>query len=142
MNYGKSIVVAFILFAFFIGTLVTVCIRQDVSLVTPDYYQEELVHGEKMTALANANNLSEKPEIILSSNGIRVRYNQLDQLESGEIFILRPNDTQLDHRFKLSTSEENELGFPLNDYKPGLYRIQMKWMMDGKPFMIEQIHTQ
>jgi hypothetical protein len=40
MNWGKWIIVSFVLFAGFIGTLVTVCVRQDISLVSKDYYKE------------------------------------------------------------------------------------------------------
>ena len=50
MNWGKSIVLSFILFAAFIGTLVTVCIRQDISLVSKDYYEEELQYDKSVNA--------------------------------------------------------------------------------------------
>jgi hypothetical protein len=41
----------FILFAAFIGTLVTVCLRQDISLVSKDYYKEELQYENQLTRL-------------------------------------------------------------------------------------------
>ena len=142
MNFGKSIVVAFILFALFIGTLVTVCIREEVSLVTPDYYKEELAHGEKMTALANARSLESKPEIFMSAEGVRVKYENFSKVESGSLKILRPGDQQLDHLFEVQPTGEKEMAFEVDDYAPGLYRIQMKWKMAGKEYMIEQVHTQ
>lgn len=142
MSYGKSIVLAFILFALFIGTLVTVCIRQEVSLVSPDYYAEELAHGEKMNAMANARLLESKPEITMGSGGIEVRYENLASLESGELNILRPGDQRLDHHFSLQPTAHKMIGFPVEDYMPGLYRIQMKWKMNGKEYLVEQVHTQ
>ena len=65
MHYGKSIVVAFILFAMFIGTLVTVCIREDVNLVSPDYYEEELAHGQKIRLLPMRIHLSASLKFLL-----------------------------------------------------------------------------
>ena len=47
MNFGKWIVVAFVFFSLFIGTLVTVCVRQDISLVSTDYYKEELIYQDQ-----------------------------------------------------------------------------------------------
>lgn len=142
MNYGKSIVVAFLLFALFIGILVTVCLRQEVSLVTPDYYKEELAHGEKMAAIANARLLASRPEIFLGTDGARVRYENFSQVQSGSLKILRPGNQRLDHLFPFQSTGEKELQFDVDDYTPGLYRIQLKWKMDGKDYMIEQIHTQ
>lgn len=142
MSYGKSIVLAFILFALFIGTLVTVCIRQEVSLVSPDYYTEELAHGEKMNAMANARSLESKPEITMGYSGIEVRYENLASLESGELNILRPGDQRLDHHFSLQPTDLQIIGFPVENYIPGLYRIQMKWKMNGKEYLVEKVHTQ
>lgn len=142
MHYGKSIVVAFILFAMFIGTLVTVCIREDVNLVSPDYYEEELAHGQKMTALANAYSLERKPEISFGAEGVRISYENFSRMESGELKILRPGDKKLDHLFEIQPTTKNEMAFDVRDYAPGLYRIQMKWKMDGKEYMIEEIRTQ
>ena len=142
MHYGKSIVVAFILFAMFIGTLVTVCIREDVNLVSPDYYEEELAHGQKMTALANAQLLDRRPEITLGSDGVHIRFENFSRLESGELKILRPGDQRLDHLFSINPTNQTDVEYQIEDYAPGLYRIQMKWKMDGKEYMIEEIHTQ
>lgn len=142
MNFGKAIVVAFTLFALFIGTLVTVCVSQEVSLVTPDYYEEELAHGEKITALANARALVTKPEIAFGFEGVRVKYENLFQVQSGVIKILRPGDQSLDHLFQIQATAKNELIFNVDDYTPGLYRVQLKWKMDGKDYMIEEVHTQ
>ena len=51
MNWGKSIVLSFVLFAAFIVTLVTVCLRQDISLVSKEYYKEELQYENQLTRL-------------------------------------------------------------------------------------------
>ena len=142
MNFGKSIVVAFILFALFIGTLVTVCIRQEVSLVTPDYYKEELAHGRKMSAMANARTLQAKPEILLSSSGVHIRYEGLDRIQSGELNIMRPGNQKLDHRFQFEATPGKEMAFALKNYEPGLYRLQLKWVMDGKEFIVEEVSVQ
>ena len=74
MNFGKWIVVAFVLFTVFIATLVTVCVRQDISLVRPDYYQEELVHQRKMTLIQNARTLETLPVISVTENVLKVSF--------------------------------------------------------------------
>jgi hypothetical protein len=50
----KWIVAAFVFFALFIGTLVFISMRQDIGLVSKNYYQDELKHSEKMARQVNA----------------------------------------------------------------------------------------
>ena len=59
MNWGKSIILAFVLFAGFIATLVVVCVREDISLVSKDYYKEELLYQDQIQRLNNASQLKE-----------------------------------------------------------------------------------
>ena len=59
--------VAFVFFALFIGTLVTICVRQDITLVTKEYYKEELAYQEQIDRMNNVNNLGEVPEISIEA---------------------------------------------------------------------------
>ena len=53
MNWGKWIIVSFVLFAAFIGILVVICVRQDISLVSKNYYQEELAYQQQIDRMNN-----------------------------------------------------------------------------------------
>ena len=55
------------MFAAFIATLVTVCLRQDISLVTREYYKEELNYQAQINRIAHTTMLSEKPSIQVES---------------------------------------------------------------------------
>lgn len=138
MNFGKWIVVAFVLFAAFIATLVTVCVRQDISLVRPDYYQEELVHQRKMTLIQNTKTLEVLPIISVAENSLTVSFSDFDKMDKGEIQLLRPSDVKLDRKFSLRAGEK-EQQFPLDAWSKGLYRVSMQWSMGGKEFYYERI---
>ncbi|MEZ4944903.1 MAG: FixH family protein [Cyclobacteriaceae bacterium] len=138
MNFGKWIVVAFVLFTVFIATLVTVCVRQDISLVRPDYYQEELVHQRKMTLIQNARTLETLPVISVTENVLKVSFPDFDKMDKGEIQLLRPSDVNLDRKFALRAGEK-EQQFSLGTWSKGLYRASMQWTMEGKEFYYERI---
>jgi hypothetical protein len=138
MNFGKWIVVAFVLFTVFIATLVTVCVRQDISLVRPDYYQEELVHQRKMTLIQNARTLETLPVISVTNDVLKVSFPDFDKMDKGEIQLLRPSDVNLDRKFALRAGEK-EQQFPLGTWTKGLYRASMQWTMEGKEFYYERI---
>ncbi len=139
MNFGKGIVIAFVFFALFIGTLVFICIKQDINLVSVNYYQEELAHGQKMEQIANSKDLVSEPIITVMGNRIEVDFQQFDQLENGELKLMRPSDVKLDQKFTLQTSAERHQQFVMLGWKPGLYRASMKWTMNGKEYYFEKL---
>ena len=139
MNFGNWIFVSFVLFAIFIASLVAVCIRQDINLVSSDYYQQEINHQQKINLSQNAQSLTIVPEITISGTVVTITYEEFNRLESGELKLLRPSDVNLDRKFKLEASTERQQHFPLVTWQKGLYRASMQWVMDGREYYIEKL---
>lgn len=135
----KWVVVAFVLFALFIGTLVVISVRQDVSLVSKNYYQDELRHSEKMTKQVNAAELSEQPQITFEENSVKVMYPLLSNFESGQLMIQRPSDARLDQQFEIQSGVGDTQVFELKVWERGLYRVSLTWSMDGKEYYFEKL---
>ena len=139
MNFGKWIVVSFISFALFISVLVVVCVRQDVNLVSKNYYQEELVHSEKMEQIKNTNLLEVQPRIEIYGNQVELHFSELLDIERGELMFMRPSDSRLDQTFKVESTASDVLRFNANDFETGQYRVRFKWTMKGKDYFFEKI---
>jgi hypothetical protein len=139
MNFGKWIVVAFIVFTVFIATLATICIRQDVPLVSKDYYQEELAYQEQIGRIENANLLAETPVIAFDKNNITITYKNMASIKNGKLKLIRPSDENLDQNFELQSVEGNVEQFEIKKPVPGMYRAKMSWEQEGKQYFIERI---
>jgi len=139
MNWGKSIVLAFVLFVMFIGTLVTVCLRQDISLVSRNYYQEELAYGQHISRLENTNQLSTRPEIALEESNLVIRYNDFSRVTAGAIDLFRPSNAALDKSFEFRSGAESTRIFDVSTLPAGMYKVRMQWTMDNKEYFIEEI---
>jgi hypothetical protein len=139
MNFGKGITIAFVFFALFIGTLVFICIKQDINLVSADYYQQELAHSQKMNQIANTKDLVSEPIITVVGNRIEITFQQFDELEEGELKLIRPSDVKLDQKFELHSSQEHQQKFTMKNWERGLYRASMKWTMNGKEYYFEKL---
>ena len=140
MNWGKSIILAFILFAAFIGALVTVCMRQDISLVTREYYKEELDYQAQINRISHTTTLSEKPSIHVETGDIiKVHYSDFHAIESGKLHLFRPSDPKMDKQFDLRRSAEALQYFSTAGMARGMYRARMKWTMNGEEFYIEHV---
>jgi hypothetical protein len=137
MNFGKWIVVSFILFAIFIGTLVTLCVREDISLVSKDYYKEELTYQEQIQRLNNTEQLQQKPAISFDNIvGLTITWSESSSIEKGELKLFCPSNPKLDKQFELSHSTKQV--FKLSMLKKGLYKAKLFWSMDGKEYYFEK----
>ena len=137
MNFGKWIVVSFVLFALFIGTLVTLCVREDISLVSKDYYKEELDYQAQIKRLNNTEQLQQKPTIqFVDHVGLKVVWNEKTKIEKGELKLFCPSNSKLDKQFSLLTT--NEQLFELTSLKKGMYRIKLLWTEEGQEYYYEE----
>lgn len=139
MNWGNWIVISFVLFAMFIATLVTVCARQDISLVTRDYYQEELAYQDQIDRINNTLELKNRPSVIKVDNKIQVNFDQFPRVERGRLTLFCPSDPAYDRSFQLSPSSSSVQVFDPGNTKNGMYRARLQWEMDGKEFYTEEI---
>lgn len=138
MNWGKWIFVAFVSFTLFIGTLVTVCIRQDVSLVTPDYYKQELAYQDQMNRRQNADALTERPRIDLNQNKLTVTFADFNKVTRGELKLFRPSNARLDQTFELKSTSNSIQTFDIDFPQRGMYKASISWVMNDKEYFMEE----
>jgi len=139
MNWGKWIVVSFVLFTAFIGVIVAISMRQDVNLVSKRYYQDELMYQQMLDRKNNTEQLLEKPDItIVDQAYLRIQFPEAKLIEQGEVQLFRPSSEKLDQRFKLSSSTDSVQVIPVPNLKPGAYRIKMLWTMEGEDYYLEK----
>ena len=136
MNIGKWIVVTFILFAAFIGTLVAFCVREDISLVSKDYYKEELAYQTQLERLNNTERLLQKPVVTLVGNELKITWAEKTNIEKGELKLFCPSNSTMDKQFNLEQS--NEQTFNTASLKKGHYKVKLLWAMGGKEYYFEQ----
>ncbi len=138
MDFGKWIVVAFVLFAVFIGTLVTVCVRQDISLVSKEYYKEELAYLDQIVRIANTEKLGLKPKIT-KVNNVTLQLTFGQQMEKGELKLFCPSNPKMDKSFSINSSENNIQLFNVETLQKGMYRAKLSWTMDKKEYFYEEV---
>lgn len=139
MNWGKWIVVAFVVFAGLIATLVVVSMRTDVNLVTKNYYADEIAYQAQLDRKNNTEALELKPEIALDQTYLKVYFPAVSYVEYGELKLFRPSDAGLDQQFKLSASADSVQVFKVKPLTTGSYRIKLMWAMEGKEYYLEKL---
>lgn len=138
MNAGKWIIIAYVLFAAFIGILVTVCMRQDISLVSADYYKNELAYQDQIERIKRTEALQIKPDIHVHSYLIQITFDSTCIIERGTVALFCPSNTKMDRAFALETGK-NEFTQDVSFLLPGMYRLRLNWTMEGKDYYTEEI---
>jgi hypothetical protein len=139
MNFGKWIVMAFVLFAIFIGTLVTVCVKQDISLVSKNYYKDELVYQEQIKRINNTTQLLQKPTVTKSGNNIVISFHKQFKIGNGQVKFFCPSNSDMDKEFELDIAGDNTQTFNTSLFQKGMYKAKLMWTMDGKQYYYEEI---
>jgi hypothetical protein len=139
MNWGKGIVVAFVLFAALVASMVVISMRQDVSLVSKDYYKDEIEYQQLLDKKNNTATLTEKPEIRVSGNQLEITFPFANYVEKGELRLFRPSDARLDRKFQLSPSADSVRTFVIPEATHGAYRVKLDWRMEGRDYYLEQM---
>ncbi len=138
MSIGKWIVVVFILFAGFIGTLVTICVRQDISLVSKEYYKEELAYQEQIKRISNTALLERKPVILITRKAMQVTFDHTQAIEHGELRLYCPSNARMDRTLTLGSNQQ-EFSQEISGLTAGMYRAKLYWSMSGKDYYLEEI---
>jgi hypothetical protein len=138
MNPGKWIIVAFVLFAGFIATLVVVCMRQEINLVSADYYKQELVYQDQIERINNAKHLIQKPVIVATRNTMKVTFDSTQRIQQGELQLFCPSNARMDRTFTL-TPDQHEFDASVSGLASGMYRVKLFWTMNGKDYFQEEI---
>ena len=113
---------------------------QNIDLVSPDYYAQELKFQDKIDGQNNMNSLTEQIVCSVDDNNLMIQFPKaLNNSETtGEVLIYRPSDASLDVKtaFKPDTSGLQKI--ETASFKRGSYKIQVSCAAAGKNYFFEQ----
>lgn len=138
MNWGKSIIAVFIFFAAFITVLVVVCFREDVSLVSKKYYEDDLHYQEQFEAYENANALANKPTVSIITKSLTLNYADFEKIANGTLTLMRPSNASEDRIFIIKQQVDSVQQFELSDLNSGLYKLRLEWTEGAKQYRIDK----
>lgn len=142
LNWGTSIVIAFALFMSFILYFVLKVQgnpEYDNELVVEEYYKKDARYGEEMQKFQNASELSEKPEISTTADGILITFPTSFESSktTGTVSLYRASSKGLDFKTALKLNAGTQL-IPRGDFAGGLWDITIEWTYGDKEFMIKK----
>lgn len=139
INWGTAIVIAFALFITFIMYFVFEVqsdSKYDNELVVEEYYKHDSHFGEEMQKIQNAEDLTQKPSVTISKQGISIVFPKTFDSDriNGKVSFYRPSAKKLDFDIPLTLSGSTLL-VPENKLAGGRWDIILQWNYDGKSYI-------
>lgn len=140
-NWGTGI-------ALFYGTFMVVLLyfvikstTQDNSLVSDDYYADDLRYQEHYDKLTNAAGLEKDLSIRANTGQQQVEFQFPAGLGNiqGEIYFFCPSDSKSDFKVPVSPDAQLFQTVPSGNLKKGMWKIKVDWQAGGKPFFKEEV---
>lgn len=138
MNWGKSIVLVFVLFAGFIGTMVVSMSRQRIDLVRDDYYQDEIAYQQHIDRVANAARLTNKVPMTYLADTQEVAVFLPASLRKGTLLFYRPADRVQDFKVKIPQDHAARQLVSTKGLLKGHWRVQFTWSDGQRDYYTEQ----
>jgi hypothetical protein len=141
MSWGIKITFLYSGFVALILTMVVLTMRENVDLVSEDYYQQELDYQEKINTIERTHRLDEPLtwEITPQSLVLRVPERFAKDRVTGSVFFFRPSDKRLDKTIAIPAGTDRERNISLTVLKSGLYNMQISWTAGGENYYNEGV---
>lgn len=133
-NWGHGLAVFIILFVLLMGLMIFRASKQQIDLVTEDYYPKELNYQNNIDMLKRTKGLEEDLSWKISNNQIQVKLPDTlaNNFIRGKYLLYRPSDKRLDISDTIIL--DSSLTFYITSRKlhKGMYNLQVSLMVNDK----------
>jgi hypothetical protein len=140
MNFGGKIVILYLSFVALIVGLVVMCFKQDVELVSADYYDQEIKFQDRIEACNNEKQLPKSIQHRVSEDAIILRIDSalLTKDFNGTVILFRPSNSKMDKEYKMEF-KDNEQKINSKALAHGAYKLQLSWVSNRKRYFKEEV---
>lgn len=140
ISWGYRVAILYCSFVTFMLFLVFKSHSEDFSLVSKDYYKQEIQYQQQIDKQKNSAALSEKLGIEFSQaeNKARFSFPKNKTSITGEILFYRPSDSKQDLKVAIQPNAENQQDVSFSSLQKGLWRVQVEWSSDGIEYFDEK----
>ncbi|OEK00164.1 hypothetical protein BFP97_00915 [Roseivirga sp. 4D4] len=141
MNWGKKIILSFVVFFIVLFTLVYVSVNTDFYLVEEDYYEQELAYEDQIQRIKNHDALAEKPVFEIDRRaftaGLKFPTELTEDMLNGTVVFYRSNSAKLDREFELELNEAGEFVVDISRFAVGAWKMKINWTDGEKEYYKE-----
>ena len=134
-----AIIAYFIVFISAMTLWVFCALRQNMDLVSADYYEQEVRYQRQIDRLQATQ---------VFQNQLAIAYDPVEQAiavtlpaghtdATGHIHLYRPSDARLDRHVALALAPNGVQQLDAKNLRPGLWKIRVQWAAAGREFFFD-----
>lgn len=141
-NWGTGIVLAVTLFIIATLSVVSYIISLDFYLVSNDHYEKGVQYQETIDEKKRAEDLNNPVLVLFDEGSTSIKLIFPDEILSdslsGDVTFYRPNDPNLDKKYKLNLNTEGLQTIPVGDFEKGRWKLTVQWKTDSLTYLEEK----
>lgn len=142
LHWGIAVAVFYTAFALGTVGFVVFAMRQDVQLVSDDYYARSLTHDAHMAAVANAEALGPALRVDLPADGrgdvVIAWPADMAAAMRGTATLYRPSDAAADRSFAVTPTADGTFRIATTGLAAGRWRLKLQWQASGREYYTER----
>lgn len=131
MNWGKGIILSFVLFIAVIFTMVYISVNTEFSLVADNYYEQEINYDDQLERIRNFNALVEKPNFDFDRNkgliSLSFAPDLAQAVKDGSVVFFRASGAKHDKELPLLLNDVHQFAVSSNTLLKGAWTLQLSW---------------
>ena len=131
MHWGNKIILSFIIFALLIFGMAYICFQQEIYLVAPDYYQQEIAYQEHIEKTKNSQSLTQPLTLEYQAGSGYIVLTFPESVKSsdirGEVHFFRPSNARLDIKMPVKVQKDQRQVIDIQTLQKGLWRVKIHW---------------
>lgn len=138
--WPAGIIATFVIFIGALAGVVVIASTHRDSLVSDDYYEEELQFQAQIDASARAQaaGASIAQDAVASCVTIQLPAAQLTEKFAGSVEFYRPSTPALDHAVKLAPAADGSQSINVAKLAAGPWLVRVKWIAAGQSYFLER----
>lgn len=141
-NWGTGIFLAVTLFVIATLSVVSYLISLDFYLVSNDHYEQGVEYQETIDGQQRFKNLENPVLVLFDEPTVSIKITFPKELRSdslsGSVTFYRPNDSELDRKYKLQIDEDGRQTIPVSDFEKGRWKLTLEWKQDSLIYIDEK----
>lgn len=139
MNWGRVILIVYLLFVGGMVFMVIKSFNNDYDLVTDDYYAEELKFEDQISASKNAVEFRDSIIINKSAEDVEVQFpSAFKTATTGELHFYKAANADDDIIMPLQLDENGRQVMRRNTINAGFYTVKIKWVKNNINYYTEK----
>lgn len=140
--WPHAIIAWFVIFAAALAAWITFAVRQNLDLVRPDYYEEEIRYQKQLDRLNRT--AAVRHEIAVEYDAprheitLRLPATHAAERPAGHVQFYRPADAALDFEVPLAVDASGRQRIGTGGLTAGQWKIRVQWNAGGHDYFFEQ----